>query len=454
MKHIVQDKTVIPENVIKVKNGRLTNCKMYLGLRCFASLCMTGRLKILSFRGLPKNLLNNIISFTLNRIIELRGKFIKKRLFCFQKFYHSYSLLTWPLLVLLSLFFTNCINDKSFGPIGASDEIPNLTHPGILIANEGGFTLGQASLSFYDYLEDTVYNNIFNAINGRPLGDVLQSLSYHQGKAYLVVNNSRKIEVVDSITLESLVTISNVESPREIIGYGNKIYVSDLFSKNISILDASTYNVVGTIETGGWTEKMLIYNDLLLVTLKQLFIENLPGTRKGLMIVDLQTSEEVNFINLPQGASSLVLDKNQKVWVLCDGGLEEEIGGLFKINSSNWELETSFYFDDIEYSASLLLINNAGEDLYFILSDPNAGLNAYDIFKLSIDESALPDTPFLDGGQLYIYGLAINEERNELYFTDAVGLIQEGFFYRFNLENLDFIGKYQTGIFPGQIYNR
>ncbi len=354
----------------------------------------------------------------------------------------------------IALVFTACIDDKSFGPIGDSQETPNLIHPGVLIANEGGFTFGQASLSFYDYLEDTIYNNVFNAINGRPLGDVLQSISYYQGKAFLVVNNSRKIEVVDSITFESIATISSVQSPRELIGYENKLYVSDLFSKELSVIDATTFELIQTIPTGGWTEKMLIYEDQLVVTLKQLFIDNVPGTRKGTLIIDLETDIETNYIPLAQGASSLVLDKHEKLWVLCDGGLEEEIGGLFKINADSWQVEDSIYFESNDYSASLLQIDQAGEQLYFILSDPDEGINAYDIIKLSINDTVIPVTPFFDGGHLYIYGFSMDEARNELQFTDAVGLIQEGFFYRYHLDDLSFINKSQAGIFPGQVYSR
>ena len=112
---------------------------------------------------------------------------------------------------------------------------------------------------------------------------------------------------------------------------------------------------------------------------------------------------------------------------LCDGGLEEEVGGLFRINPANNEVEVSLLFPSVSYSASRLQVHNRKSDLYFIISDPEEGFIGYDIMKTSITTGSLPDEPYFDGGNLYIYGLHVDAEDNLLYFNDAVGLIQEGF---------------------------
>ncbi len=354
--------------------------------------------------------------------------------------------------IILIIAFTSCISDKSLGPIGIDSTIPNLTHSGVWITNEGGFTFGQASLSFLDLVEDSMYNNVFQAINNRPLGDVLQSLSYYKGKAYLVLNNSQKIEVVDSITFISIATINDLNTPRELIGHHDKLFVSDLYSNELTVLNANNYNVIKVIETGGWTNKMLVYENKLFVTVQQTFINNVVNSKKGIMVVDMNTLEEIAFIPLAQGANSLQLDKNQNLWVLCDGGLEEELGGLFRVDPINLSLELSINFPTRAYSANSLLINDAKDRLYYIISDPNEGINAYDIKTMDIDETVFSFTKWFDGGQLYIYGLLINEDRNEFYFTDAVGLIQEGFCYKYKLSDKSLINKYETGIFPSQLY--
>src|SRR5665648_62997 len=89
-----------------------------------------------------------------------------------------------------------------------------LTGSGVFILNEGNFRWGNGSLSFYSYDSSKIYNDLFHTINGRPLGDVPNSMKTIGDKAYIVVNNSGKIEVINSNTLESLTTINGLISPR------------------------------------------------------------------------------------------------------------------------------------------------------------------------------------------------------------------------------------------------
>jgi hypothetical protein len=335
--------------------------------------------------------------------------------------------------------------------VSSKPSVPNLSHAGLWVVNEGGFTFGQGSLSFYDFVEDSMYNNVFLGINERSLGDVFYSISYHRGQAFLVVNNSRKIEVVDSISFESIHTIEGLVSPRKVIGYRDRLFVSDLYSNAITVLDANSYEQIDEIESGGWTESMIVVRDKLYVTVQQTFENNFPGTRKGLLCIDPVELELVEYIPLAQGANSLVLDKVGKIHVLCDGGLDEEPGGIFRLNSLNNEIEVELRFPSVSYSASSLIINDRGDQLYFIMSDPEEGANGYDIMKMPVTTGQLPDIVFIDGGSLYIYGLHIDEERKLLFFNDAVGLLQEGFTYKYSLDERELLETYKTGIFPSQI---
>ena len=164
--------------------------------------------------------------------------------------------------------------------------------------------------------------------------------------------------------------------------------------------------------------------------------------------------DSIGFIGLAQGANSIVMDKNDKIWVLCDGGLEEEIGGLYRIEPSTLAQELFIPLINEEYSASSLQLNSSKETMHFILSDPDDGINSFDIMEMNIADVSLPQTPYYDGGNLYLYGFYLDENREELFFTDAVGLIQEGFCYKVNAFDKSIVSKYPAGIFPSQIYPR
>src|SRR5687768_17364874 len=95
------------------------------------------------------------------------------------------------LLPITSLVFTACDPEKA--PAVPKGEYEK----GVIILNEGNFQKGNSSVSFYNRDSKTVTHDIFTLVNARPLGDVAQSIAAHKDRAYMVVNNGNKIEVVD-----------------------------------------------------------------------------------------------------------------------------------------------------------------------------------------------------------------------------------------------------------------
>src|SRR4051812_27111387 len=67
---------------------------------------------------------------------------------------------------------------------------------GVYIMNEGNFNFGNGEVSFYDPGTNEVSNSLFHTANGYSLGDVVQSMYIKDSLAFIVVNNSQKIEVV------------------------------------------------------------------------------------------------------------------------------------------------------------------------------------------------------------------------------------------------------------------
>ncbi len=199
---------------------------------------------------------------------------------------------------------------------------------------------------------------------------------------------------------------------------------------------------------------MEIVGNSLFVTVRQTYIDNLPGARKGLLRISLDALEEEAFLPLVQGAGSLAVDRDGYLWVLCDGGLGEETGGLFRIDPETMTLESYLMFDNPDYSGSRLHPGPDGSTLYFLLADPEDGINAYDLYCLGVEDTSLPSEPLLDGGSLYLYGYHMDHQRNRLFVTDAVGLLQEGFLYEYTLDDAEYLSRHLAGIFPGQVLPR
>ncbi|MEM8908454.1 MAG: DUF5074 domain-containing protein, partial [Bacteroidota bacterium] len=169
----------------------------------------------------------------------------------------------WGFFLLLVLA-TACSEETTPDPID-----PPVIQPeaGVLISNEGGFGFNNASLSFYHFTDQTVSNQLFQNANDRPMGDVLQSITLHEEKLYLVMNNSNKIEVVDPETFQTLSTISPFNSPRYLLPLDNqKAYLTDLYEDKMYVVDLANERINTTIELEGWTEELLLFQDRVFVS--------------------------------------------------------------------------------------------------------------------------------------------------------------------------------------------
>lgn len=116
----------------------------------------------------------------------------------------------------------------------------------MIVVNEGLFTTNTAALSLI-YEDGESLFDIFRWVNNRPLGDVAQSLAVINGKYFVAINNSRKVEVVDPKTFESIATIryDRAGSPRYITPLTDSTaLVSDLYGQLVTIRTKAPYKVL------------------------------------------------------------------------------------------------------------------------------------------------------------------------------------------------------------------
>lgn len=158
----------------------------------------------------------------------------------------------------------------------------------ILVLNEGNFNAGNASIDLYNRLQNTVQSNVFETNNQRPLGDILQSAKIINGQLWLVLNNSGKIEVVDTSNFKSVLVISGLRSPRYIYEFNGKAYVSDLYAEKITVIDVASYTIEGSIAESGWVEQIEgMGNILYFINLDSNYVKQYDITSKSFAKVDI-----------------------------------------------------------------------------------------------------------------------------------------------------------------------
>lgn len=128
-------------------------------------------------------------------------------------------------LLSASFIFSSCSSDDNDG--GPAGEFAS----GVFVVNEGNFQDADGSITHYNSGNGTATQAIYNTTNnGAILGDVVQSMSISGDLAYLVVNNSNKVEVVNANTFESEYTITDVSLPRYFTTFNGKGYITEWVS--------------------------------------------------------------------------------------------------------------------------------------------------------------------------------------------------------------------------------
>jgi len=312
-------------------------------------------------------------------------------------------------------------------------QFPTIFNNGMFIINEGQFSNSNASLDFFLPHKDTVFQKVFKTINNEELGDIFQSIAFDDNNLYLIINNSGKIIVVDRLTLQKKGTIDGLPSPRQMVytGSGNRWYVSNLFSEHLYVVNTATMQIEEMILTETSTDPILKVGN-------QLFI-GLPNTNK--LLIKQDGSDVFNTLEVSKGASSLVKDKEDNVWLLCYGDFYQSgEAAIFKINTQTNQVEKKIPIADGFPSE---LVYSARENALFYLNK--------DFYKLELDAETEPTTPHIKASGRTIYGVTIDEPRNEIYLADAINFAERGFVYRYTMRGV-VVDTIPAGIVPNAVF--
>ena len=340
-------------------------------------------------------------------------------------------------LIFLMLALTACETD----PVKVSSGGLDFSR-GVFIVNEGNFLAGNASVSFYDPALDSVFNQVFYRINQAPLGDVANSMTISGDRAFVPVNNSGRIYVMDAVTMKYQGKITGLTSPRNLVVVGeNKAYVTDLAENRIGIIHPESLDQVDStgvtdhIDLGGYTSEQI------LVSGNKAFVACWSYGDK-VMVIDTGSDTLVDSVQVGKQPNSMAMDNTGDIWVLCDGGYPGSPYG--QENASLWLLDTEtlragrmLEFSDIMDSPSDIAMNATGDTIYYL----NGG-----IFCSGINY--VQESTFIEAGGRQFYGLAVDPFDNTIYVADAVDYQQNGWVYRYAPEGV-LLDSFRVGINPG-----
>jgi len=323
------------------------------------------------------------------------------------------------------------------------------TH-GVFITSEGAYGNSNGSVSYLDQDSMILRNNFFNEINGRPLGDVVQSLAIHDGRAYIVVNNSQKVEVIDLKSFTSVGLIEGLSYPRYFLGIDEeKGYVTNgSMTGQVYVINLTSLTIIDSIQVGSGPEQMLKLGD-------RVYVANSGGhgIDSTLSVIDSGKDEVLETIQVGHAPLSLTLDANEDLWVLCKGKVvwgadwsitEETDSELIRLNTGSNQIESRMTIGmtgDFFWPSRM----TADKDKTKIWFTEAGGL-----YEMAISASTQPSQAAIPKA---FYGFGVDPVSGVIFGLASPSFTEAGYMFRYQADGA-LIDSLKVGIGPSSaIFN-
>lgn len=345
-------------------------------------------------------------------------------------------LLITSLTVFSLLFVTSCSSDDN-GPIGPDPVPTGEFAQGIFILNEGNFGGGNSSVSFLSP-EGELQHEIFASVNGSQLGDTGQNLYLNEDRAYIVMNGSGTVEVVDRYTFERIGTISEgLENPRYMVVADGKGYVSnwgdplDTEDDYIAVIDLNSLSITQTISVPEGPEKMVATNGKIYVAQKGGW-----GYGNSVSVISIAENNVIAQIPVADIPESLFIDDN--TLIVLSSGKEAWTGEETEGALSFIEMNSNLPIYIISFDVHPKNLVKDGDNLFFT---SGSTVYATDVFLSPVSTLFSMDS----NGIFDAYGFDVKD--GKIYVGDAGDFVADGTVYIYNLQG-DLLEEFVAGPLP------
>ncbi len=350
------------------------------------------------------------------------------------------------MIAAIAVFFASCSDDDNQQiiddlPLGAYDN-------GVLILNEGNFGQDNSTISFLSNDLADFQVSAFSTVNPtKILGNTAQDIGFYDDYAFVVVNASNKIEIVNRYTLEYVATVdTGLDNPRYIAFANGKGYVTNWGDASVTtddyvaILNVSNYTISGTIPVVEGPERIIENNGKLYVAHKGGY-----GYGNTVSVISSTSNSVTNSIALGADVPNSLQIENGSLYVMCGGKpdwtMDETLGKFVKINLSSETVTSSIDFATGNHPSNLVI---DGSDVYYTVD--------LGIFKMNLTATSLPSTELFSTNSQGVYGVYSFAVANDKIFVgDALDYSANGKVYIYsktgNLEKELTVGVTPTGFY-------
>lgn len=347
--------------------------------------------------------------------------------------------------LFLLLFFSACRPDAPL------PQEQGLYSAGLFAINEGIFGQSSGTISYYNPKTGENQADVFYLANSRYLGDVVQSLCFQQEQAYIVVNNSNKIEIANRKNFKEEGQILDIPLPRYMHWYNDSMAVislwgSDGLSGELAFYSREQARIVKRLALHKGPER--IYS-----TERHIYVLHEGGYDKENKIarIDKASQELAQSIELDENPNSLLIQAGEtRAWLLCKGST---------VYTNNYpEIDST-----ASYPASLILLElpsgqvlqrrilGLGKNARQLCQSPDRHwlyfLQNGGIFRLPSENIEAEAELFMPGN---FYGLGI-QEQEELLYAARYDFLQRSSCLRLNAQG-EVQDSFLSGVFTNGFY--
>ncbi len=340
-------------------------------------------------------------------------------------------------LISISLLFAILLS-------ACSDDDANMNVPeppegdfvnGKLVLHEGSFG-GVGNITFISDDRSEIKRSIFQEVNpDEDLGELTQSIFFHDGLAYIISGGSNFITVVDRFTFEKVGEVAGgLENPRYGTVLNNKAYVTNsatfdsLTDDYVAVIDLESLAVENTIELGNIAEQIISYD-------QKLYVMNADGF-DGSEITIIDPAElTTETLDIGEGLNSIKRNDNS-IYALSNSNLTE-------IDLSTESIVNTQSVPDAISGAKNLDLTDS--KIYYTFENK--------VYRSDYSDSTLSDNEFITYNSTSGFGTMYGFDviRDEIYVADAVDFASNGFVRIYDIDG-NFIEEIEVELGPNSVY--
>jgi len=236
---------------------------------------------------------------------------------------------------------------------------------GALILNNGTWGMNDSNISFFDFENWTVEEDVFEKANSYCLGDLAQDIMAYGSKVYVSVSGSGIIFVMDRKTFKTVGNIVEKKedtqlSPRCFAAKDKYLYVT-YYEGYVGKIDTASLSVVNLVKVGDNPEGIT-------QTAGRLFVANsggmnYPNYGTTLSVIDISTMEVIREIEVGNNPMMSVADAEGDLYVLARGNYGDDPGHVMKVDPLTFETTTILGTDN-----PFVMAMGADNKIYILVS--------------------------------------------------------------------------------------